>query len=348
MSLHAERAARHHLRVTVRVDTNRPTELWRRPAAQPAVVRRRSAPDSRRRDAGGDRAAEPSPCSVPRPFGRYDVYEEIGRGGLATVHHAVDRNAERLGVARPIALERLRSQFAGDWELVAVFLAEAHLTSQLEHPNIARTYAYGRIDGEHYCATELVEGPTLAQLLRQCRTAAGAIPVPVVIELLIQLTGALHYLHTRQVALVHNELTADNLVLARSGQLKLIDFARACPGVDPRSDLRMVGKLAHELLVGERISGARRGPPSRWNDAVSADLDDIVMLALRRDLGERWQNAAAMRFALRAVAAEYEGTGGPSNVREWTAWAFTRAPRRDSTKVRRLVDALDRSFRAAS
>lgn len=297
----------------VRVDTNRPTELFRRP---------------------------------PDEFGPFDVYEQIGQGGLASVHEAVDRHAERCGLARPLALERLRPQFAGDWELVTAFMSAAHITSQLAHGNIARTHAYGRIDGTHYCATELVEGPTLEEIMRQSATAAGAIPVPVVIELLVQLCDALAYLHARDVPLVLAELAPSSLVLAPSGALKLVDIRLGKPGLDPRDNLRAVGMLAHELLIGKRVRGRRRGPPSRWNAHVSADLDDIVKLALERDVSARWQNAAAMRFALRAVAVA-EGGGGAQNALDWTAWAFGRKPRRDSTKVRRLVDALDHELRAA-
>ena len=334
-----------------RAETSRPTLRWRRP-----------------------------PVEV---FGPYDVREEIGRGGRASVHHASERHAERLGLGRPLTLERLRPQFASDWQLVTAFMHEAHLASQLRHPHIARTHAYGRIDGTYYAATELVAGPTLEQIMQQSRTAAGAIPLPVVVELLIQICDALDYIHNQAVRIVHRDVSPANLVLARSGELKLMDFgvAKTASGrapthdgvikgtlgyaapeytdgrLDARSDLFSVGVIAHELLVGKTLFSGNYAaarwrvrekpiqPPSRWNPDISRDLDDIVLTALQRDVSLRWQNAAAMRFALRAVARALGGHGARQVV-DWTAWAFERAPR-DSSKVRRLVDALELDLRAA-
>ena len=82
-------------------------------------------------------------------FGHYLVFEELGTGGIASVHRAVDGD-------RTVMLKRLRPEFEADWELVAAFVQEGQLASRLAHRGIARTHACGKLEGTPYIATELV------------------------------------------------------------------------------------------------------------------------------------------------------------------------------------------------
>ena len=309
-------------------------------------------------------------------FGPYAVGELIGTGGLSTVHRAVDRRALKLGCETPLALKRLHPVFSTEWELVDAFLAEAQLASSLKHANLAKTFAYGKLDGTYYAAVELAAGPTLAQLMRQARSAAGAVPVGVVVEVLIQVLDALDHMHTRSPAIVHRDITPANFVVSSTGRVKLIDFGvaktatrrKTARGIikgtlgyvapesmlgqlDARADLFAVGVIAHELLSGRSLfAGASDGatiknvreqriqPPSRFALDVSFDLDDIVMTALRRDPDMRWQNARAMRVALVEVARQMGGRLDLAQLtREWIEWAFEREPRRDTVNVKRLL-----------
>src|SRR3990167_5534377 len=103
---------------------------------------------------------------MPTRFGAYTVHEPIGAGGMASVHLADWRPPG--GVARRVALKRLFPQIADNEELVAMFIDEARLARYLKHPNIAQVYEFGRISGDYYIAFELVQGPTVQQLARQC------------------------------------------------------------------------------------------------------------------------------------------------------------------------------------
>jgi serine/threonine-protein kinase len=302
-------------------------------------------------------------------FAHYLVFEELGSGGIATVHRAVDGD-------RSVMLKRLRPEFEADWELVAAFVQECQLASRLVHRGIARTYACGKLDGICYAATELVPGPTLRDVMVQCRTAAGAMPLRVAVGLLVQLCDALAYLHAQDgLALIHRDVSPQNLVLSPAGRLVLIDFgiartAHSAIGrrpsrsklgyvapecaegrLDARADLFAVGVIAHELLTGKRLFGgptdyalarsvreAPIPPPSRTNPQVTRDLDDIVRVALQRDPEQRWQNAAALRFALDALGPHADG----GEIRDWAEWAFTRQPRRDTLWITQMLAAIER------
>ena len=304
-------------------------------------------------------------------FGPYTVYEELGSGGMAAVHRAVRRCED--GTTRVVALKRMWPRAARSAELVAGFLREAEVAGRLCHRNIARALAHGTIDGTHYIEMELVAGATLKQILVQSQTAAGPIPVPVVIEIVIQLCDALAYAHGRGV--IHRDVSPANVVVSSTGAVKLIDFgiakavyerATTAQGIikgkyaylapeythghlDHRVDLFGAGVILHELLCGRglfdadtdlaTVANVRNMPvplPSTRNPEVNDDLDHVVMMALERDPARRWQTAGAMAFALRTIARELGGPLEDDEVRAWAEWAFTRTPRR-ATVVERMI-----------
>ncbi len=216
-------------------------------------------------------------------LGPYHVLDELGFGGMATVHRA-----ELHGIAgfrKQVALKRLLPQYAGDPAATRAFLEEAKLASRLHHANIAQAFDCGVIDDTYFIAMELVPGPTVKQLLIHCRHAAGPIPVPIVIEILIQLCEALDYAHTltddrgEPISIIHRDVSPSNVIVSAAGVVKLIDFgiakaatssARTRAGVikgkfgylapeyldghlDLRVDLFGLGVVAHEMLSGRRL-----------------------------------------------------------------------------------------------
>ena len=218
-------------------------------------------------------------------FGPYEVHEPLGEGGMATVHRAEREGWERNGQPALIALKRLFRELSNDSQFVEGFLQEARLAKLLDHPNIARSYEHGTIDGQYFMAMEYVPGPTLRAVMIQSRTAAGAIPIRIVVEVLIQLCDALAHAHDlrdetgRPLGLVHRDVTPANVILSTAGVVKLIDFgiAKAARSrvqtqagyikgkvsylapeytrgrLDHRADLFAVGVIAHEMLTGRRL-----------------------------------------------------------------------------------------------
>jgi serine/threonine-protein kinase len=216
-------------------------------------------------------------------FGPYIVYEQLGHGGMAVVHRAELAGAD--GFRKSVALKRMRTELTEDPDFVDSFVHEAQLVSLLRHPNIAQAFDLGKIGGTYYIAMELVPGPTLAQVMAQSRRAAGLVPLPIVLEILIQLCDALEHAHElhdeagRPLDLIHRDVSPGNVIVASSGVVKLIDFGIAKArssrlstqvGVikgkhaylapeytygqlDRRADLFGLGVIAHELLTGRRL-----------------------------------------------------------------------------------------------
>jgi serine/threonine-protein kinase len=214
-------------------------------------------------------------------FGPYAIHEQLGTGGMASVHRA-ERRVN--GVRQRVALKRMLPNAAEDPDLVKLFLDEARLVSLLRHRNIAEIYDFGRVGDDYFLAMELVAGPTLKQLLRHCAATVGIMPYPIALNLLIQVCDALAYAHDRTDAagkplhLVHRDVSPSNIVISSNGVVKLIDFGVAktasthtqagiikgkigyiAPeylnetGLDRRSDLWAVGVIAYELLCNQRL-----------------------------------------------------------------------------------------------
>ncbi len=220
---------------------------------------------------------------MPEKFGSYTVHEAIGAGGMASVHLA-DWNPPG-GPPRRVALKRLYEHIAANPELVAMFIDEARLARYLKHPNIAEVYEFGRFSGTYFIAFEFVQGPTVQQLTRQCDTVIGYMPIPIVLEIVIQLCDALDHAHNLcdeedlPLGIVHRDVSPQNLIVSTAGFVKLIDFGLAkakessvesqsgilkgklayiAPEyiegrLDVRCDLWAAGVVLHELLSGRRL-----------------------------------------------------------------------------------------------
>jgi len=309
----------------------------------------------------------------PRPltnlFGPFLVYEQLGKGGMATVHRA--ELAGPRGLQQTVALKRMFESLAADPQFAAAFEHEGRLAGTLRHENIARTFDSGRVGDTLYIAMEYIPGATLQQIMAQSASAAGAIPLQVIVAILIQLCDALDHAHRRQI--IHRDVAPANVIVSSSGVVKLIDFgvaksktsqqtqvgmikgklAYVAPEytfgiLDHRVDLFSLGVIAYELITGQRLllgdneiatlMNVRNKPiypPSRYEPKVSTDLDDIVLTAVQRDPAKRWQSAQAMRTALAGVAHTLPACGA-RELRDWIEWAFAQQPRSEKSVIRVL------------
>jgi serine/threonine protein kinase len=233
-------------------------------------------------------------------FGPYVIHERLGEGGMAYVDRA--EMIGRDGFRKAVALKRMRTEWTDDQDFIQAFIHEANLASRLSHPNIAQAYELGKIEGTYFIAMELVPGATLAQIIQQSRVAAGPIPQPIALEILIQLCDALDHAHElcdasgRPVDLVHRDITPSNVIVSSNGLAKLIDFgiakarsarrstqagiikgkhAYVAPEytygrLDRRADIWGLGVIAHELLTGRSAtSAANRSHRPRSSRAAS-------------------------------------------------------------------------------
>jgi eukaryotic-like serine/threonine-protein kinase len=267
---------------------------------------------------------------------RYRVLQRIGSGGMADVWLADDTHLQRR-----VALKVLHARFSQDREFVERFRREAESAAGLQHPNIVAVYDRGEFEGSYYIAMQYVEGRTLKQLID-----AGLSPEQAA-RLIRQVLEAARFAHRHGI--VHRDLKPQNVIVDAEGKALVTDFGIARAGVSeitqagsvmgtphylsPEqaqgmdvtavSDLYSIGVMLYEALSGrvpfegesavavamKQVSQVPQRPSS-INPRVSPGLDAVVMRALEKDPGQRFQSADAFIAALDAALGEAGGTGG--------------------------------------
>jgi serine/threonine-protein kinase len=261
---------------------------------------------------------------------RYRVDGLLGNGGMALVYVGTDTL-----LRRRVAIKVLRDQYAADDDFVRRFSYEAQSAAKLSHPNIVNVYDFGRENDAYYIVMELVDGATLAELLREERV----LPENVAIDYAIQIASGLAYAHRQE--LLHRDVKPANILITKDDVVKLSDFgiARAVsenslgatqPGmvmgsvayispeqaqnheIDERSDLYSVGVVLYQMLTGAlpftadtpvavALKHVTEPAPQLEPDAsgVSPAIAAIVSRLLRKNRHDRFASATELASALR-------------------------------------------------
>jgi eukaryotic-like serine/threonine-protein kinase len=243
------------------------------------------------RAATGERAGGPAPAippaapsqAAPPQLGRYQVLFELARGGIGTVY--AGRLLGAHGFDRVVAIKRLTTATGGEDE-VAAFLAEARLTARIRHANVVQTLELGEDNGNPFIVMELVEGVSLARLLRRLAETEQQLEPRVAAWVVAQAAAGLHAAHElrggddRPLGLVHRDVSPENILLSYDGRVYVADFGVAklahshratesgvvkgkfaymspeqtrAGDLDRRSDVFSAGVVLHEALTGERL-----------------------------------------------------------------------------------------------
>ncbi len=248
--------------------------------------------------------------SVGTELGPYRIEAPIGSGGMGQVFRAVDT---RLG--RKVAIKTCQEQFSARFE------REARAISALNHSNICTLYDVG----PNYLVMELVDGPTLAERLKQ-----GALPMESVLRYGAQIADALAAAHARSI--VHRDLKPGNIMLAKGG-VKVLDFGlakspqdetltgskvimgtpaymapeqREAKECDARTDIYALGLMLYEMASGKRRQLDRPAPL----DGFPRTFVHIVERCLERDPEDRWQSARDVQRQLEWAATTRPDVGG--------------------------------------
>ncbi|MGH2975090.1 MAG: protein kinase domain-containing protein [Solirubrobacterales bacterium] len=268
--------------------------------------------------------------------GRYTVLQRIGSGGMADVWLADDAHLQR-----QVALKVLHARFAQDREFVERFRREAEAAAGLQHPNVVSVFDRGEVDGTYYIAMQYLEGRTLKQLIDAGLGSEQAV------GLVRQVLEGARFAHRHGI--VHRDLKPQNVLVDDERKATVTDFGIARAGVSeitqagsvmgtphylsPEqaqgfdvtsvSDLYSIGVMLYEALTGrvpfegesavavamKQVSQAPQRPSS-INPQVSPALDAVVMRALEKEPGQRFQSADAFIAALDAALKAPEGGPG--------------------------------------
>jgi len=155
------------------------------------------------------------PLAPGTRLGPYEVTLPIGKGGMGEVYRARDTKLDR-----DVAIKVLPEEFANDDERLARFEREAKLLASLNHPNIASIYGLEESDGVKALVLELVEGPTLAERIRE-----GPIPVEEALPIARQIAEALEAGH--EAGVIHRDVKPANVKVKEDGTVKVLDYGLA-------------------------------------------------------------------------------------------------------------------------
>jgi serine/threonine-protein kinase len=165
-------------------------------------------------------------------IGKYEVIRKIATGGMAEVF--LGRAAGPMGFEKQVVLKRILPHLAEDAQFVEMFFSEARLAAQLNHPNIVQVYDFGETTGAYYIAMEYVDGPNLRLALDSATRVGKAPSLAMCARLVAQACEGLAYAHEfkdpasgQPLNLIHRDVGLDNLLVALTGTVKVVDFGVA-------------------------------------------------------------------------------------------------------------------------
>jgi formylglycine-generating enzyme required for sulfatase activity/nucleotide-binding universal stress UspA family protein len=260
-------------------------------------------------------------------IGKYEILDELGRGGFAVVYKARDTTLDRI-----VALKILNPYPASQPEFVQRFQREARTAAGLRHPHIVTIYEVGEDAGEHYLAMDLLPGQTLTE-----RLSREPLSLEEIASIIEQIAGALDAIHRR--GLVHRDVKPSNIMVDDNGQSTILDFGivRAAEGtltpsmgfmgtpqymspeqadgkkdIDARSDVYALGIVAYQMCTGQvpfdadsplvvvRLQADKPPPvPRELNPQLSPEVEQVLLKTLAKKRQDRYQSAGEMALALR-------------------------------------------------
>jgi hypothetical protein len=272
--------------------------------------------------------------------GPYRILEQLGRGGMATVHKAYEAALDR-----DVALKVLPAEFLHDETFAERFQREAKVVARLEHPNIVPIHAFGIEGGVPWMAMRLVPGGTLSALIKKQRLEASR-----VVAILRGVAEALDYAHAKGI--VHRDVKPQNVLLDEHERVYLADFgiSRMVEGssaltatgmisgtphymspeqatgkkVDHRADLYALGIVAYEMLTG-RVPFAADTPVAVLLKHVTEPLPlpstmdfpepavRAILKCVAKSATDRWPSGRAFVDALAAGLEGVELAAGASS-----------------------------------
>ncbi len=220
----------------------------------------------------------------PESYGRYYLVDKIAVGGMAEVFKGL-RFSDG-GFQMLLVIKRILQQFSENDEFIQMFIDEAKISVELQHPNIVKIYDFGKLHDNYFLAMECVEGKDLKSILRTLAKRRKLLPPEFAVYIAHEMCKGLDYAHKKAdiegspLGIVHRDISPSNILISYDGDIKIADFGIAKAqisayntkdgvlkgkfeymspeqasgkDIDFRSDVFSAGILLHEMLTGRRL-----------------------------------------------------------------------------------------------
>lgn len=306
-------------------------------------------------------------------IGRYTLVRRVAAGGMAEVY--VARTNSSAGLGKRVAIKKILPQYSHNERFVQMLVDEAKITVSLAHPNIAQVFELA-IDGDYFIVMELVDGPPLAKLIvRNMERGGRGLPIELAVHVVSEVARGLDHAHKQTaedgtpLGIIHRDVSPQNILISRTGAVKLIDFgiaraagraAKTAQGVikgklrylapeiangeepDWRADIYCCGIVLFEALTGvpmfsptsdvEALAMAANGcvrSPRSINPDIPEELDRIVMRAVALERRDRYNSARELAQDLRVFLNRQYPTFVESALAEFVQDMFAKELEKD-------------------
>ena len=305
--------------------------------------------------------------AAPVIAGKYNLLRRLGHGGMAEVFLARLEGLE--GFQKLVVVKRILPHLAQDGEFVTMFLDEARTAADLRHPNVINIMEINRDAGTYYMAMEFVHGHDVRRLQRKVSKAKKQFPIEHAMEIVMGAASGLHYAHTKvglngiPLEIVHRDVSPQNILVAYTGETKLVDFGIAKAAtqseqtevgiikgkyaymapeqakgepLDMLTDQFALGAVMWELLTLRRLFKRQSEAqtlqavisgsvpdPRRFREDCPEEIAKIVLKALEKRKKNRFRDLEEMREALEDAMAGLGMAHSPARLGRWVSGLFS-------------------------
>jgi serine/threonine-protein kinase len=189
---------------------------------------------------------------------KYVLLRKLAEGGMAEIY--LSRQIGIGGFQKELVIKRIHQTLADNEQYVELFLDEARIAANLNHPNIVHIYDIGRAVNTYYIAMEYIRGPDLADIARRSMSQGAPLAPARAAEIVCQVAEGLHFAHSfrdkdgRSLSIIHRDISPSNILVTYGGICKLVDFGIAKARTQLHDDsgalMGKLGYMAPELLGG--------------------------------------------------------------------------------------------------